>query len=109
MSVGAGRVRVEVMPMPSTRPYHLAAGEGPALWHLGALLTFKATSDNTNERLWVQEAYGARGYASPLHRHRRAARGEGIGLAGPCDPPGMQRLPSDDLDRSGCSRLCQRS
>jgi len=71
MSAAAERVRVEVMTIPTTRPYHLAAGEGPALWHLGALLTFKATSDNTHERLWVHEAYAARGYASPLHRHTR--------------------------------------
>lgn len=57
------------MTVPTTRPYHLAAGEGPALWHLGALLTFKALSENTDEKLWVQEAYGARGYATPFHRH----------------------------------------
>lgn len=55
----------------TTRPYHLAEGEGPALWHLGALLTFKATSDNTGGRLWVQEAFGAAGYATPVHRHTR--------------------------------------
>lgn len=55
----------------STRPYHLAADDGPGLWHLGALLTFKATSDATHGQLWVQEAVGARGYASPVHRHTR--------------------------------------
>lgn len=55
----------------TTRPYHLEAGQGPALWHLGALLTFKATSENTGGRLWAQEAIGKRGYASPLHRHTR--------------------------------------
>lgn len=55
----------------TTRPYHVAAGEGPALWHLGGLLTFKATSENTAGRLWVQEALGARGYATPVHRHTR--------------------------------------
>lgn len=55
----------------STRPFHLAAGEGPALWHLGALATFKATSDTTGGQLWVQEALGERGYASPMHRHTR--------------------------------------
>jgi quercetin dioxygenase-like cupin family protein len=53
------------------RPYHLAADEGPALWHLGALLTFKATGENTSGRIWVHEALGERGYASPLHRHTR--------------------------------------
>jgi quercetin dioxygenase-like cupin family protein len=55
----------------STGSYHLAGDEGPALWHLGGLLTFKATSDTTAGRLWVQEARGARGYASPLHSHAR--------------------------------------
>ncbi len=55
----------------TTSPYHLPAGDGPALWHLGALLTFKATTENTGGRLWVQEALGERGYASPLHRHTR--------------------------------------
>jgi quercetin dioxygenase-like cupin family protein len=54
-----------------TSPYHLAADEGPALWHLGGLVTFKATGDTTGGRLWVQEARGARGYAAPLHRHTR--------------------------------------
>lgn len=52
-------------------PYHLAAGDGPALWHIGALLTFKATAGTTGGRLWVQEAEAAHGYASPLHRHSR--------------------------------------
>jgi len=57
------------MTAPTTSPYHLAAGEGPAVWHLGALITFKALSENTDEQLWLQEAYGARGYATPFHRH----------------------------------------
>ena len=55
----------------TTGAYHLAAGEGPALWHLGGLLTFKATSEATGGGLWVQEARGARGYASPMHSHAR--------------------------------------
>lgn len=54
-----------------TRPYHLLAGEGPALWHLGSRLTFKATGDTTGGRMWMKEAYGARGFASPMHRHTR--------------------------------------
>jgi quercetin dioxygenase-like cupin family protein len=58
-------------PGATAQPYHLPAGDGPALWHLGALLTFKATSQNTGEQLWLQEVYGAYGYATPLHRHTR--------------------------------------
>ena len=53
----------------ATHPYHLDADEGPALWHLGGLLTFKATSENTGGRLWVHEALGGRGLAPPMHRH----------------------------------------
>jgi quercetin dioxygenase-like cupin family protein len=64
-----------VLPTPTAslleKPYHLAAGEGPALWHLGALLTFKATSETTGGRCWVQEALGQRGFASPMRRHTR--------------------------------------
>lgn len=55
----------------STRPYHLAGGEGPALWHLGSLATFKATSETTGGQLWLQEVLGGRGYAAPMHRHSR--------------------------------------
>ena len=43
----------------ATTAYHLAANEGPALWHLGGLLTFKATGDTTGGRMWVHEARGA--------------------------------------------------
>lgn len=60
------------MSVPTTdHPYLLGAGEGPALWHLGALLRFKATSETTAGRLWLQEAEGERGYAAPVHRHSR--------------------------------------
>jgi uncharacterized RmlC-like cupin family protein len=55
----------------TTLPYHLQAGEGPALRHLGGLLTFKATSEQTAGSLWAKEALGGRGYASPMHRHTR--------------------------------------
>ncbi|MET8999440.1 quercetin 2,3-dioxygenase [Amycolatopsis sp. NPDC004169] len=53
----------------STAPFHLPKDGGQALWHLGALVTYKATSADTGEQFWLQEAYGARGYASPFHRH----------------------------------------
>ena len=38
-----------------TQPYHLPRDGGPARWHLGALLTFKATSEQTAGRLWAKE------------------------------------------------------
>jgi quercetin dioxygenase-like cupin family protein len=54
-----------------SRPFHSGAGKGPALWHLGSLVTFKATGEETGGAMWVQEASGARGFASPVHRHSR--------------------------------------
>jgi quercetin dioxygenase-like cupin family protein len=54
-----------------TQPYHLARDAGPALWHLGALLTFKATSEQTAGRMWAKELVAPRGMASPVHRHSR--------------------------------------
>lgn len=38
-----------------TQPYHLPRDGGPALWHLGAVLTFKATSEQTAGRMWAKE------------------------------------------------------
>jgi quercetin dioxygenase-like cupin family protein len=52
-------------------PYHLPNGEGPAQWHFGALLTFKATSRQTGGRLWAKELLAERGMATPMHRHSR--------------------------------------
>src|SRR3954447_17720926 len=46
-----------------TQPYHLPRNGGPARWHLGALLTFKATSEQTA---------GALGQGTP----RRAGNGD---------------------------------
>lgn len=59
------------MTIPATRPYHCAPGAGPALWHLGALLRFPATGEQTGGSLWMHEVRGRRGYASPQHRHAR--------------------------------------
>ena len=54
-----------------TQPYHLPREAGPARWHLGALLTFKATSEQTAGRLWAKELLAERGMATPMHRHSR--------------------------------------
>jgi quercetin dioxygenase-like cupin family protein len=54
-----------------TQPYHLPRDAGPARWHLGALLTFKATTELTAGRLWAKELLAARGMATPVHRHSR--------------------------------------
>ena len=52
-------------------PYHVPNGGGPARWHLGALLTFKATASQTGGRLWAKELLAERGMATPVHRHSR--------------------------------------
>lgn len=54
-----------------THPYHLARSDGQAMWHLGALLTFKAASETTGGRLWAKEMLAERGMATPVHRHTR--------------------------------------
>jgi quercetin dioxygenase-like cupin family protein len=54
-----------------TQPYHLPRDCGHALWHLGALLTFKATSEQTAGRMWAKELLAPLGMATPMHRHSR--------------------------------------
>jgi quercetin dioxygenase-like cupin family protein len=50
-------------------PPHTAPGEGTAVWHLGMLLTFKATGAGTAGRCWAKELLAPRGAATPLHVH----------------------------------------
>ena len=45
--------------------------EGRALWHLGALLTFKALGAETNGQAWALEGLADRNMAVPLHAHSR--------------------------------------
>jgi quercetin dioxygenase-like cupin family protein len=52
-----------------TTPFHTGPGEGTAIWHLGALLTFKATSEATEGRLWAKELLAPHGMAVPRHVH----------------------------------------
>jgi quercetin dioxygenase-like cupin family protein len=52
-------------------PIALQAGEGEALWFLGALTTIKASGDTTDGRVAVVEVLAPRGHGSPLHVHRR--------------------------------------
>jgi quercetin dioxygenase-like cupin family protein len=54
-----------------TVPFQISAGDGRALWHLGALLQFKATGEDTGGQFWLAEQTSAKGYASPLHRHTK--------------------------------------
>jgi quercetin dioxygenase-like cupin family protein len=47
----------------------LAPGQGRALWHLDALMVFKALSAETNGQCWVVEGLADRRMAVPLHTH----------------------------------------
>ena len=49
---------------PARRPYRLGAGEGRRLWAFGDLMILKATTEETNGRLFVMEQH--------VPRHRRA-------------------------------------
>src|SRR5579859_4066929 len=53
------------------RPYTLNKQEGRALWHLGALLTFKALGEETNGQYWALEGLADHHMAVPLHAHTR--------------------------------------
>jgi mannose-6-phosphate isomerase-like protein (cupin superfamily) len=54
-----------------TKAIKLDAQEGRALWHLGALLTFKALGEETNGQFWALEGLADRHMAVPLHSHSR--------------------------------------
>ena len=54
----------------SADPIALQAGEGEALWFLGALVTIKASSEATAGRVTVTELLAPRGHGSPLHVRR---------------------------------------
>jgi mannose-6-phosphate isomerase-like protein (cupin superfamily) len=45
--------------------------EGRALWHLGALMNFKALGAETNGQFWAAEGLADKNLAIPLHSHSR--------------------------------------
>ncbi|MFN8533190.1 MAG: quercetin 2,3-dioxygenase [Dehalococcoidia bacterium] len=51
------------------RALALGPGEGRSLWHLGALMTFKALSEETGGRFWALEGLADNTMAVPLHVH----------------------------------------
>jgi mannose-6-phosphate isomerase-like protein (cupin superfamily) len=53
------------------KPFSLVKGQGRALWHLGALLVFKALGDETNGTYWALEGLADQHMAVPLHAHTR--------------------------------------
>lgn len=62
-------------PAPHSPGYHLAPGEGPAIWFQGGLITMKARAKDTDGQYAVTEWYGPRGMVAPGHRHRSDAEG----------------------------------
>lgn len=52
-------------------PFDRAASAGRAVWHMGALMVFKATSAETGNQFWLAEQTSNLGYASPVHVHSR--------------------------------------
>jgi mannose-6-phosphate isomerase-like protein (cupin superfamily) len=53
--------------------YTLDPGKGRALWHLGALVTFKALGEETDGQFWALEGWADERMAVPLHVHTREA------------------------------------
>lgn len=56
-----------------TQPIVYKANEGRALWHLGALMNFKALGAETNGEFWAVEGLADKNMAVPLHAHTREA------------------------------------
>jgi quercetin dioxygenase-like cupin family protein len=54
-----------------TGGYGSGPGEGEALWFNGGLGVLKATSELTDGRFTAMELMAPKGFASPLHIHRR--------------------------------------
>ncbi|MBL8162879.1 MAG: quercetin 2,3-dioxygenase [Anaerolineae bacterium] len=57
----------------NTKPYLLYSGQGRALWHLGALMNFKALGEETDGQFWAVEGLADKHMAVPLHVHSREA------------------------------------
>jgi len=49
----------------------LGDAKGRALWHLGALLVFKALGEETADQYWALEGLADKNMAVPLHSHSR--------------------------------------
>jgi len=52
-----------------TSPIVLQSEQGRALWHLGALLNFKALATETGGQFWALEGLADKHMAVPLHSH----------------------------------------
>jgi quercetin dioxygenase-like cupin family protein len=61
--------RKEIAMDTQLNPIVLENQQGRALWHLGALLNFKALGEETNGQYWALEGLADRHMAVPLHAH----------------------------------------
>ena len=52
-------------------PVILQKGQGRALWHFGALMNFKALTEETAGQYWAVEGLADKHMAVPLHAHTR--------------------------------------
>lgn len=66
-----GGTQMETAQTQRPMAYKLAAGEGRALWHLGALINFKALGEETGGQFWALEGLADHNMAVPLHAHSR--------------------------------------
>lgn len=57
--------------MSDMKPFLATPEQGRAIWHMGALMQFRATSADTNNQFWLAEQTSNLGYASPIHVHSR--------------------------------------
>src|SRR5713226_5740432 len=55
--------------MSDVKPLMATQEQGRAIWHMGALMLFKATSEQTGNLFWLAEQTSKAGYASPVHVH----------------------------------------
>lgn len=55
----------------SLHKFLLLPGQGRSLWHLGALITFKAIGSETDNQFWALEGLADKHMAVPLHVHTR--------------------------------------
>lgn len=53
-------------------PHVLHEREGEALWFFGSLVVFKATAQQTGGQFCLVDQYGAKGFATPIHRQPTA-------------------------------------
>ncbi|GAB2846430.1 cupin domain-containing protein [Lentzea nigeriaca] len=57
--------------MSEVKPFTVSAEQSRAIWHMGALMQFRATSADTGNQFWLAEQTSHQGYASPLHVHSK--------------------------------------